>query len=103
MQRVQLFSIDQRKIDAWLNDTSRRDSDFTEQVCLEIARYTAFIDDVPSALRINPCTIFELPSNRWEAFPFFYEGRIVEITIIADQTVPRGEIVCKRSMKGQND
>lgn len=104
MRRVELFSIDQQRHDeAWLNDTTplpavpmtKPCTAFTEQVCREIARYAAFFDDIPSAIRVNPCTVLELPRDRWEVFPFFYEGRIIGIAVVADQAVPIGEIVCE--------
>lgn len=108
LQKVTLFSIEkQRRSDAWLNDTTplpampaRPCTEFAEQVCLEIARYVAANNAVPSAIRANPCSVLELPRNRWEVFPFFYEGRIIGIAIIADQTVPIREIICE---KGKND
>jgi hypothetical protein len=103
LQKVQLFSIDQqRRRDAWLNDTTplpampaRPDTEFTERTCIEIAKYTAFFNDVPSALRINPCSILGLPRNRWEVFPFFYEGHVAGIAVISDLAVPANEIICE--------
>lgn len=120
LQKIQLLS--ERQADAWLNDTSplpamptRPDTAFTEQACLEIAKYTAFFDDVPTAIRVNPCSILELPRSRWETFPFFFEGCIVGIAVVSDLAVPANEIVCEggdetltaieriHPEKGQND
>lgn len=103
MQKVKLFSIEQqRRRDAWLNDTTplpamsaRPCTEFAEQVCLEIARHVAANNMVPSAIRANPCTVLELPRDRWEVFPFFYEGRIIGIAVVADQAVPIGEVACE--------
>lgn len=88
--------------DAWLNDTAplptmptRPDTAFTERTCIEIAKYTAFFNDVPSALRINPCSILKLPRSRWEVFPFFYEGHVVGIAVISDLAVPANRIICE--------
>lgn len=100
LQKVQLFSVDrQRAHDAWLNDTAPQPAmpgtDFAEEVCIEIAKYTALNDDVPAAIRVNPCSILDLPRNRWEVFPFLFEGRVMGITVISDLTVPADEIVCE--------
>src|SRR5579884_3641651 len=103
LRRVELFSIDQqRRSDAWLNDTAplpampaRPCTEFAEQVCLEIARYVAANGTVPSAVRANPCSILELPRDRWQVFPFLWEGRMIEITVVPDSSVPIGEIICE--------
>lgn len=103
MQKVRLFSIEQqRRRDAWLNDTTplpamsaRPCTEFAEQVCLEIARHVAANNIVPSAVRANPCSVLELPRDRWEVFPFLWEGHIIGIAVVADQTVPIGEIICE--------
>lgn len=108
LQKVKLFSVEkQQRDEAWLNDTAplpampaRPCTEFSEQVCRCIARYIIANGNVPSAIRANPCSVLELPRNRWEVFPFFYEGRIIGIAIIADQTVPIREIICE---KGKND
>jgi hypothetical protein len=111
LQKVRLFSVDQqRRNDAWLNDTApmpavpatkpRSYTALTEQVCRCIARFVAAHGMVPAAVRVNPCTVFDLPGNRWQTFPFLYEGRIVGIAVIPDQSVPVGDIICE---KGQND
>lgn len=103
LQKVKLFSVEkQQRSDAWLNDTAplpampaRPCTEFAEQVCRCIARYIIANGNVPSALRINPCAVLELPRDRWQVFPFLWEGRMIEIAIIADQAVPCSEIICE--------
>lgn len=110
LQKVKLFSVEkQQRSDAWLNDTAplpampaRPCTEFTEQVCRCIAQYAAANNAAPSAIRANPCSVLELPRNRWGVFPFFYEGRIIEIVVVADQTVPIGEIICEKGKNDQN-
>lgn len=103
LQKVKLFSIDQQRCnEAWLNDTAplpampaRPCTEFTEQVCRCIAQYAAANNAAPSAIRANPCSVLELPRDRWGVFPFLWEGRIIGIAIIADPSVPIGEIICE--------
>lgn len=99
LQKIQLFSIDQQQRGfAWMNDrvptSANRNSLMAEQVHREISRHVTERGEIPEQVRMNPWSIFELPSDRWEYFLFMIEGRIVSVPIVADSRVCVGRVHC---------
>jgi hypothetical protein len=61
----------------------------------EISEYLRKHKVLPATIKANPCTIIELPGDRWLHFPFLLGKRIIQIPIISDCTLPIGAIAAK--------
>ena len=63
-------------------------------VLYELSRFVRAAKEVPAQIRMNAWSIFELSHDRWHVFPFWYEGRMVMIPVVADPRMSPGRVHC---------
>lgn len=50
--------------------------------------------ELPKEIKANPLTIIEMPFDQWTTFHINIANHLIEVPVMADCTIPIGEIQC---------